>query len=218
MTAATNVTSVTGETPSAENRKMFWEKYENPYKNQEESDNPFDSGGVKMAQTLNGYVPMKPSLMYHECFDLHLMHTNFDISDIIVARLNAVPGVEVLVPRSRYMAIVGLKTTAKLFDAEDVKEDVEAACGVKNDLSALFHYSDATKSEVRAARKRCRKGKGHWAIYVLPNGKVDTVASSRITDEYAARLEMFEYLHANFGGALIKSPVAPSIPDTEVSP
>ena len=80
----------------------------------------------KSGMDINKILPITPDMIEdvsvlanYECW---VAHTNFDITHRIKAKLDTVPGVEILRVLSRYRFFIGV---GQMFDFQDVRFDIE---------------------------------------------------------------------------------------------
>jgi hypothetical protein len=129
------------------NNKIGWQKYEDLLQSQ--MDNPFldelysqmtgdygdEEAGLEDAEQDQGdqghfVMPMNDRLMENismaSNFDCWMGHTNFNITEEVLERLNKTAGVEVLKICSRYRFFVGI---GKMFDFSEVRTDIEKSLG-----------------------------------------------------------------------------------------
>lgn len=78
----------------------------------------------------------------NKAFKFYVINTNFNLSAIVLRKIANVPGVERLIPITRYRALVNF---AKLFQVEEVQKDIN------KEISKLFYPKDLRK---KAAEKK----------------------------------------------------------------
>lgn len=110
---------------------------------EDEDDDTYDSHDDEKKSfssiALNKLMPITPQLIEDVSmlsnFDCWIGHTNFDITPKIKAKLNIIPGIEVLKILSRYRFFVGI---GQMFDFQNVRYDIEKEL-IKGELDEDLH-------------------------------------------------------------------------------
>lgn len=120
-----------------------------------------------------GIIPLREDNLPGKLFNFWMGHTNFDLSEPVVDAIQAVPGVETLDVFTRYRFRLGI---GKAFKQDEVKGAIEALCRPpKQEPPRPQGGLEAVKS---ALRKRFK----HWAIYVMPNGRVEVAGGETVEE------------------------------------
>jgi hypothetical protein len=171
-------------------RKIVWQKWIDPIASQTE-DVEFDSiegdeykpymdsyekleksqkniGPVLMGPM--GVIPLNENSSPSKIFKFWIGHTNFNLSLPILKQIESVSGVETLDVFTRYRFRISV---GRLFKTRNVCSEItQLVCGNK--------VVDDPKLPINLIKKQMSKYT-HWAIFALPNGKLDSVGSN---DEY----------------------------------
>lgn len=121
-------------------KEIFWDKYKSPLISpeieNEEDDDEYEKKISKTNHQLGpcivgpmGVIPVGEHNLPGKNFNFWMFYTNFNIDANVVNILDNLPGVETLDIFTRYRGRIGI---GKLFEEDEVKENVEKALGVKN--------------------------------------------------------------------------------------
>jgi hypothetical protein len=205
-------------------RKIVWTKAFDPFvidlekfqpkdgyeaEEEEEYQHPMKKPAypLKVIVTPAGYITLEEQMFPSKAFNLWVAHTNFDITDDVLAKVEALPGVEILQVITRYRMKIGF---GMAYNADDVKADIhETLCyplrkDLRNLLEAGVQANEAIpESVVEKVMQATFEIKNSWWIaYIVPNGQIKIVKSYDINKdfyEYAATLVAAQ---AYVGGAI----------------
>ncbi len=184
-------------------RRIFWERYVSSVEQQ--LDAPDDENGAKVTPVTfspHGLIPITSPMLYTKHLDMWTGHTNFDITEDIIFGLNEIPGVEVLMPITRYSFRVGFKTKARLFNLDDIKTDIEILCKTKDDVMSGF---TPKQRELIREEKKIVESSPYWLIFIFPNGHIYSVASEIYSKEYVKKQKVLKDAQEKIGGTLLES-------------
>jgi hypothetical protein len=116
-------------------------------------------------------------------------HCNFGLTEDIAKVIEEVDGVDIFNVFSRYRFGI---VAGQCFDIEDVKFRVETAICIET------LDNDLENNVQRLKQKLCVHK--YWAIYVLPNGHVESIFSDDLNTEYKGKLKLLEMTHMGVGG------------------
>ena len=126
-------------------------------------------------------------------------HTNFNLSISAVNKLIHIAGVEAVKIFSRYRFLI---VVGELFESSQVKVDIQRI--LCEDVLDEIENLPLDKATSKIVDDLIEKYKNYnwWIIYVLPNGRVETVCSSTENDDFN---RLFTILYSTFslvGGAI----------------
>jgi|14_taG_2_1085336.scaffolds.fasta_scaffold26048_2 hypothetical protein len=173
---------------------------------------------IKVVQTNQGFLTLTDNTLAANQFNFYTLHVNFDIGHAEALAIEACPGVETLDVVTRYRVRIGFpKTTFPRF--EDDMWDLSAIkLGVEHALTALDKKEVVEDSHLKAmlsgplmekveALKKEIEGSRHWAILILPNGEIESIASETKNEAFEERMKLFQDCEAGTGGHLMTSGV-----------
>jgi hypothetical protein len=141
-------------------------------------------------------------------FDFWLMHTNFGLFGSIKNVIEKTPGVESIEVYTRYRARIGFPRSG-LFQPRDVMHEIKKVVrqldyDVQNQL--LVGLDIDVAEQAIEIRDTLDKHNDHWALWVIPNGEIDTVCSEKEPNEqYNDKLKLLEQGQEAVGGRLLTS-------------
>lgn len=160
--------------------KITWQKWEDPLKTLiskkvsllDDDDDDDDSGNIRFKNNnigpvivgSLGVIPISEDDLISNKRSFWEAHTNFDITFKTVKLIESTPGVEILRLLTRYTFII---SAGKMFTDDEVKTAVEAALGVNS--RAVSCGID----RVSIMKKQAAKKFKNWAIFVMPNGRIE---------------------------------------------
>lgn len=157
-------------------------------------DSPLNnSGGMPIAVTTHGLIPLTEHNDPTKVFDLWVGHANFDLTRSTLEVIENVEGVEILVPFSRYRFLIGF---GKLFKSSEVKVNIRKALGITN-----HELQDILKNKVDLIREQIVAP--YWGIFLLPNGKIDYIQRSENDEVFQNQIALYEQVKEYVGGYLL---------------
>lgn len=114
-----------------------------------------------------GIVPLHEDNLPSAIWNFWMGHTNFGLTDGMVKRIKAVPGVEALNVYSPYRFRLAI---AKAFDPRDVRLGIDACV-----LDKPEQEKAKTASGMEGLKLMLSKRHKHWAIYAMPSGRHECV-------------------------------------------
>lgn len=155
-----------------------------------------------------GILPLLPYNDISNFFNFWLGETNFNLSQERLFTINNIPGVASLEPLGRYMFRVAI---GNCFKFQDVRQDIEKALGVEYNNEEIREANpeldENTKEQVKDIIRIHLKNHKHWALYILPNGKVDMAHADneKENEAFKEKLDTFVSAQKIAGGAIFKS-------------
>lgn len=140
-------------------KKIVWESmhYDEPIKpvsetdkrkqfEDDDDDEELDSEKhiTKILNTPFGYISIDNSMNPLKQFEFWRGHTNFNVSSPVIKIIKETPGVEVLMPVTRYQFIIA---TAKLFKSGDVMKEIQRT--LCDDKESSQQRNDTTSDSER---------------------------------------------------------------------
>jgi hypothetical protein len=185
-------------------KRLFWERFHCEIQAGMDDDDE-ESGGGRMQHAVlgpHGLIPVKNKMLYTKHLDLWNIHSNFDLTVDLVRKIERVPGVEVLLPVTRYCLRVGLKTKARLFAESDIKDDIEYVCQTK--IDALAEYPVDQRAQIRQIKNEI-SAFPYWAMCVLPDGKVQEIHTEEPIKEFFELSKVYQEAAGRTGGIFFQS-------------
>jgi hypothetical protein len=189
-------------------------RYMNPFSGEEGDDveglqrNANDEPPFRVLNTNMG--PMSISLAYKR-FEFWTVHTNFNIGQRIANVIIETPGIETIQILTPYSVRIGL-TTSGLFDNENVRKKIEDRVlelftPPRHVLMPLrfAEFNKDTQEKIEAQKKELAVLSSNWALYIFPNGEMESVESESKGGYYKEKLELFRNTANLIGGALYTS-------------
>ena len=178
-------------------RRIKWEKLENPLLHINDEGEVDNEGRVMIQVSPFGAAGYKfnPNFPNEQAY---VGHTNFDISDDILQYIKDIDGVEVVqvISPYRFRVIVG-----KAFSGRKIRRKItEELCGQDDVLG----YDIENDVGIYRETLKLRSQKKPWGIYILPNGKFETVIRDT-EDELEKELSKYNYIRENIGGVILSS-------------
>ena len=142
--------------------------------------------------------------------DLWIIHTNFDITDAVVKIISNTPGVDAVYVLSRYRIIIGIPRS-KLFDFRVVRHEIQRKLCDNNDIVLLNETLNENEETEEEILKRLNETKAliskneYWAIWMLPNGNIETLSSDKKDEVFYEEFAVFKNGHTVAGGIIITS-------------
>ena len=134
---------------------------------------------ARVIHTPLGVYPEDSLLKPSDRWDCWIGHTNFDITNSVVAKLDSeIDGVEALKILGRYSFFVGV---GRLFDIAQVRKDIETLLCVYTEQEVL------NDSEMRVTVdlvKEQLESKKYWSLFVSVEGEVEYIVSDEMDKRY----------------------------------
>lgn len=186
------------------NKKIAWEKWydfvepdeDERYLEFEDEDDEDDEMGEEarfleiepliLRTPLGNYAPYEP-LNPSRMFNCWTMHTNFDITKECIAKIEKVPGIEVIKVMTRYRVFFGF---AKLFDFSEIRKNIINSLDIECSDEQL--PSDLDKINILFNQMGdCKR----WAIFLGNDGTLLSIKSDECSeDEYHEKLHELQSL------------------------
>lgn len=217
------------------NKTIAWEQWYSTFledeiidennKNQEEYSDGYEDTQQKMLLVRNeqpnfittnlGQVPILSPEKIQEQYNLWYGHTNFDITQEVKNKIEAVPGVEILRLLSRYRFLIGIAKNPCFTTVEVKNQIVLALCDGKNPVVSdvsntkeqlISPLEKQIKENIhKITEEKINKKYSKWFIFVFPNGEIMDYHTNNETDvEYNRHLEIAKTLSEKINGVLIQ--------------
>jgi copper chaperone CopZ len=139
-----------------------------------------------------GVIPIHEDSVPSKIYNFWMMHTNFNIDDKVIEKIENVPGVESLDVFSRYRARIGF---GKIFNEETVQKKIKIALCKKTESSEKTEDKD----ELKHLKEKLSQKYRFWAILILKDKKMKILnAESQESLETKIGLEEYEKIHKSF--------------------
>lgn len=129
-----------------------------------------------MVPTPFGPCPINDPLNPRRLYEFWVGHTNFPLTVDDIDKIKRTPGVEQLL-FTRYKMVVGF---GKLFDFRNVRASIQnelyGTIDLYDEIDEIKHPE--VKAAVAEVINELSKNYRLWAVYVFPNGKVQTAMSN----------------------------------------
>ena len=125
-------------------------------------------------------------------------YSNFDITNDIADKIEAVNGVEALRVMGRYSFFIGV---GKLFDIKEVRTDIEKELCVYTEQEILSNEN--TQATVNLVKEQL-KTKKYWSMLVSPEGEVEYIVSDKMDKPYLDGLSGLLELKKSRGGIILR--------------
>mgnify|MGYP003639739261 CR=1 FL=1 len=134
-------------------------------------------------------------------FNCWVGHTNFDITEEVILKIEEIGGVEAIKAITRYKFFLGI---GKLFDFKEVRLEIEKEILGKHKKEEDSLDLDAdVLFKIKKLRIELDK-KNYWAIFIFPNGNIDCISSNDEDDiEYIDGLSTYIHAKKMSGGILL---------------
>tara|TARA_R110002110_G_scaffold153281_1_gene346551 strand:- start:137 stop:877 length:741 start_codon:yes stop_codon:yes gene_type:complete len=171
---------------------------------------------IRIASTQHGFISLTEHSFASKHFDFWTLHYTQDITEEILSTIESCKGVETLNALTRYRVRIGFNRPliqAGAFDLNELRKNIEnKILGLSEtnsylyDASELLFFTRDVKERVKNIKSNMSKG-GLWAIYVLPNGKIETITESPENkgEVFNQKLDLFLETKALVGGEIIAS-------------
>ena len=153
----------------------------------------------RVVHTPLGVYPEDSLLKPSDRWDCWIGHTNFDITNSVVAKLDSeIDGVEALKILGRYSFFVGV---GRLFDIAQVRKDIETLLCVYTEQEVL------NDSEMRVTVdlvKEQLESKKYWSLFVSVEGEVEYIVSDEMDKRYLDGLNNLLEMKSLLGGIILR--------------
>jgi hypothetical protein len=154
---------------------------------------------ARVIHTPLGVYPEDSLLKPSDRWDCWIGHTNFDITNSVVAKLDSeIDGVEALKILGRYSFFVGV---GRLFDIAQVRKDIETLLCVYTEQEVL------NDSEMRVTVdlvKEQLESKKYWSLFVSVEGEVEYIVSDEMDKRYLDGLNNLLEMKSLLGGIILR--------------
>lgn len=165
------------------NKRILWEKFAFDFQaKEEEYCDSYDAADRQhnLMNTPFGVFAMDDTMNPFRQFEFWRAYTNFTLTEEAGDTIEAVDGIEVFVPITRYQFIIA---SGKLFEIEDVKSRLEKSlCSHKCGSQIAKIKDHTTYLKVQGLRNRLEREFKYWAIYIYPDGKIAHQESNNKAD------------------------------------
>lgn len=168
-------------------KHIQWKRIGNLFKNNDLTNNK------TVITTPIGNISRK---IYEDEFNFIAGHTDFDIGTAHREIIKNVSGVEIVHVLTPYQFVISV---GKVFETKKVLKNIKKALGCSQEEK--FVITPKTKSEVLNFKNTVSKNK-FWAIYILPNGSVDSIGTDN-NKEFLDTYLLWKDIHAAIGGKLL---------------
>lgn len=170
--------------------KILWEKWINPLDApqlqpgaDEEADEEFLEFSGEFSNTNNpfaktpviigpmGIIPVGDNNNIGKIFNFWIMHTNFNISEVVLNTLQAIDGVESIDTQTMTRYRVRL-AFGRLFDAMEVKREIEETLCKKQDTRNINDLIETTANYLSSRYK-------FWAVLRTKDGQLSTLYDNK---------------------------------------
>ena len=154
---------------------------------------------ARVIHTPLGVYPEDSLLKPSDRWDCWIGHTNFDITNSVVAKLDSeIDGVEALKILGRYSFFVGV---GRLFDIAQVRKDIETLLCVYTEQEVL------NDSEMRVTVdlvKEQLESKKYWSLFVSAEGEFEYIVSDEMDKRYLDGLNNLLEMKSLVGGIILR--------------
>jgi hypothetical protein len=172
---------------------------------EDEDEEVEDNTHVPVVVTPLGILPLRPFNDPTKVFNFWLGETTFSITPPIAAIINNFPGIEIFDIFTRYRFRIAIGNN---FKSQQVRHSLEIALDAvtKKDRGEDENMSldEDVKAQVQQIIQIHLSKYPYWAIYVLPNGKIDMAAAQEETSEFQEKIEVYQLARKLAGGAIFK--------------
>ncbi len=152
----------------------------------------------RLIYTPLGVFPEESCLKPSDRWDCWMGYSNFDITNDIADKIEAVNGVEALRVMGRYSFFIGV---GKLFDIKEVRTDIEKELCVYTEQEILSNEN--TQATVNLVKEQL-KTKKYWSMLVSPEGEVEYIVSDKMDKPYLDGLSGLLELKKSRGGIILR--------------
>ena len=201
-------------------RQIAWSHWKNPFtlddeyiEEDEDDETPStpwkeEDSAIRIrtvVPTQMGIIPILPHEDFCNSFEFWVADTNFGIENKEFDIIDSTDGVEIFDVLSRYRFRVCI---AKLFNAPEVKLDIQNRLGAKRFDSEVINPRDMTLDEetetkVELAKQELGREYSYWAIYLLPNGEMEARGFKNGV-EYQKQFDVFKQCQDLVGGVIYR--------------
>lgn len=167
---------------------------------------------MRIVSTPHGFVSLTEHSFASKHFDFWTMHYNSNITKNILDEIEKCDGVETISPLTRYRIRIGFNRMlikSEAFNLTELKQNIEKKVlnigRAKNDIenfSSLLMFTKDVKEKIQDITKEMFSV-GNWAIYILPNGGIETVTCIGETEDFSKKIKFLEKIKEMVGGKLL---------------
>jgi hypothetical protein len=175
---------------------------------------------TRIVQTPHGFISLTEHSFASKHFDFWTLHYTHDITEKILNKVEKCPGVETINAMTRYRMRVGFNRPliqAGAMDLNQIRKNIEQTILSIDEYDSLENLEDKllffTEDVVEKVIEVKKNLSGDWAIYIFPNGKIEThcadenlkenkTNSSKILTE---RISFFNQIKSMIGGEILTS-------------
>jgi hypothetical protein len=148
-----------------------------------------------------GVMPLKSTNDPTRIFSFYLCEVNFSITPRIAKVLSELPGIEILDVFTRYKFRIAIGNNFKF---KDVKKSIEQALLISPAKDTKL--DKVLDGQVKELIENQLSKSTYWAIYILPNGEMDSVTSNiDDSDSFNNMLNVYNKSKEMVGGTLYTS-------------
>jgi hypothetical protein len=179
---------------------------------------------IRIVQTPHGFVTLTEHSFASKSFDFWTMHYNHDITDKTVSAIEECPGVESVNAITRYRVRIGFNRIllqSKAFNLNEIRKNVEEAvlnCGsnvsnewfnpVQSEPKEIEYFDGFTldiAEKIEKAMEGLKENK-FWAMYVFPNGNIESISESEVKSKsFEEKALFFKEMEKMVGGKALFS-------------
>lgn len=169
---------------------------------------------VRIIGTQHGFVTLTEHSFAAYHFDFWTLVTNFDITNEVARAIETSHGVETINVLTRYRVRIGFPRPlieAGVITTAEIKKGIEANIlkldnkeRLFDDPDVLFLFNEEMQDLIKKTKRQLADSQ-HWAMYVLPNGSIETYAEPIKTNDFANKLELFDATQTLIGGSVLTS-------------
>ena len=169
---------------------------------------------MRIISTPQGFVSLTEHSFASKHFDFWTMHYNHDITREIADTIEKCEGVETINVLTRYRARIGFNRRliqSGAFNLNVLRKNIEnnvlSLGGPDLDLEGyneLIAFQKDVRDKVKNIRLTLLDSKV-WAIYILPNGKIETLSEKVSGEIFREKTNLFRQTEKMIGGKLLTS-------------
>ena len=157
-----------------------------------------------------GLLTVTESSLAGNNFDFWVLHTNFNITEEIGEIICNSTGVDAFLPLTRYRCKIGFPTSG-LFDIKEAKLEIQNNIKKLDETKELTEinidefFDEETTNKIELKINELKGRTKYWALYVLPNGKMEILEAELPNTAFSAKLKLFEESQKLAGGKVYRS-------------
>lgn len=156
-------------------KTIKWQRWKNPITDiNMEGDT--EEGKIIIRNTPFGLQPARVGMNDIAKNRIFIGHANFDVTEEVAEIISNVDGVESLETPTPYMFRI---VVGKAFNSKKVRRIItETLCH----SNVAMDFDDETDTNIYRETVKLRNSGKYWALYVLPNGKTESVTADTESD------------------------------------